>query len=99
MSVTGAFGGGSEIGAADPDDGVLDATDAARGLAPGARPPRLGPAPRHDRRAARRLPRPRHAWSRSTCHRGREFNVDGEMRDDGMQRITVEHDAFELVVG
>jgi diacylglycerol kinase family enzyme len=30
---------------------------------------------------------------------GTEFNVDGEVRDDGMQRITVEHDAFELVVG
>jgi diacylglycerol kinase family enzyme len=31
---------------------------------------------------------------------GTEFNVDGEVRDaGGMQRITVEHDAFELVVG
>jgi diacylglycerol kinase family enzyme len=30
---------------------------------------------------------------------GTEFNVDGEVRDDGMQRITVEHEAFELVVG
>ena len=30
---------------------------------------------------------------------GREFNVDGEIRTGGMERITVEHRAYELVVG
>ena len=30
---------------------------------------------------------------------GTEFNVDGEVRDPGMERITVEHHAYELVVG
>ena len=30
---------------------------------------------------------------------GREFNVDGELRTGGMERITVEHRAYELVVG
>ena len=30
---------------------------------------------------------------------GTEFNADGELLDDGMERITVEHDAFRLVVG
>jgi hypothetical protein len=30
---------------------------------------------------------------------GTEFNVDGEVHDDGMQRITVARGAFELVVG
>jgi diacylglycerol kinase family enzyme len=30
---------------------------------------------------------------------GTEFNVDGELLGDGMQRISVEHHAFELVVG
>jgi hypothetical protein len=30
---------------------------------------------------------------------GPEFNVDGEVVDDGMQRITVERGAFALVVG
>ena len=30
---------------------------------------------------------------------GTEFNVDGEVRDSGMERITVEHRAYELVVG
>ena len=59
VAVTGAFGGGSEIGAADPEDGGLDVAVAPRRLAPRARPPRLGAAPRHDRRAARRLPRAR----------------------------------------
>jgi hypothetical protein len=30
---------------------------------------------------------------------GTEFNVDGELLDDGMQRVTVERGAFELVAG
>ena len=30
---------------------------------------------------------------------GTEFNVDGEVRDQGMERITVERRAYDLVVG
>jgi hypothetical protein len=30
---------------------------------------------------------------------GTEFNVDGEVHDAGMERITVEHRAYELVIG
>jgi hypothetical protein len=30
---------------------------------------------------------------------GTQCNVDGDVRDDGMRRITVERAAFELVVG
>ena len=98
VAVTGAFGGGSEIGAADPDDGVLDVTVLPAGS-------RLGLA-----RRAWGLRRGTIAEQRDVCHArghvievdlppGTEFNVDGELLDDGMQRITVEHDAFELVVG
>jgi diacylglycerol kinase family enzyme len=98
VAVTGAFGGGAEIDAADPDDGVLDAAVLPAGS-------RLGLA-----RRAWGLRRGTIADQGDVCHaRGRvievdlppgtEFNVDGEVRDDGMQRITVEHAAFEVVVG
>ena len=72
--------------------------DPARRLAARARPPRLGPAPRQHRRAGRRLPRPRDVVEVGLPP-GTEFNVDGEVRDHGMERITVEHHAYELVVG
>ena len=98
VAVTGAFGGGAEVGAADPEDGVLDAAVLPAGS-------RLGLA-----RRAWGMRRGTIAEQNDVRHtRGRvievdlppgtEFNVDGEVRDDGMQRITVEHDAFELVVG
>ena len=29
---------------------------------------------------------------------GTELNVDGEVRDDGLERVTVEPGAYELVV-
>ena len=93
VAVTGAFGGGSEIGAADPEDGVLDVTVLPAGS-------RLALA-----RRAWGLRRGTIAEQRDVCHArghvievdlppGTEFNVDGELLDDGMQRITVEHDAF-----
>ena len=30
---------------------------------------------------------------------GAEFNADGEVRDRGLERVTVERDAYALVVG
>jgi diacylglycerol kinase family enzyme len=98
VAVTGAFGGGAEIGAADPDDGVLDATVLPAGS-------RLGLA-----RRACGLRRGTIADQGDVHHArgevievdlppGTEFNVDGELRDGGMERITVERGAFELVVG
>jgi len=98
VAVTGAFGGGAEIDAADPDDGVLDAAVLPAGS-------RLGLA-----RRAWGLRRGSIAEQGDVCHArghvievdlppGTEFNVDGEIRDAGMQRITVEHEAFEVVVG
>jgi diacylglycerol kinase family enzyme len=98
VAVTGAFGGGSAIDAANPEDGVLDATILPAGS-------RLALA-----RRAWGMRRGTIADQRDVCHargtvvevalpHGTEFNVDGEVRDDGMERITVEHAAYELVVG
>ena len=98
VAVTGAFGGGSEVGAANPDDGWLDVTVLPAGS-------RLGLA-----RRAWGLRRGTVADQRDVCHarglvieatlpRGTELNVDGEVRDDGLERATVERRAFELVVG
>ena len=98
VSVTGAFGGGSEVGAADPDDGVLDATVLPAGS-------RLGLA-----RRAWGMRRGTIAEQGDVCHArgavvevslppGTELNVDGEVADGGLERVTVERGAFELVVG
>ena len=98
VAVTGAFGGGSDIAAADPQDGVLDTAILPAGS-------RLGLA-----RRAWGLRRGTIAEQNDVCHArgtvvevglppGTEFNVDGEVRDRGMERITVEHHAYELVVG
>ena len=71
VAVTGAFGGGSEIGVADPGDGVLDVTILPAGSRLGARPPRVGPAPRHDRAAeAGRAPPRARGRGRAAARRG-----------------------------
>ncbi len=98
VAVTGAFGGGAEIGAADPDDGVLDATVLPAGS-------RLGLA-----RRAWGMRRGTIAEQSDVCHArgavvevslppGTELNVDGEVADGGLECVTVERGAFELVVG
>jgi diacylglycerol kinase (ATP) len=98
VAVTGAFGAGAEIRAADPQDGVLDTTILPAGS-------RLGLA-----RRAWGLRRGTIAEQRDVRHArgtvvevamapGTEFNVDGELRDRGMEHITVERHAYELVVG
>jgi diacylglycerol kinase (ATP) len=85
------------VGAADPDDGVLDAAILPAGS-------RLGLA-----RRAWGLRRGTIAEQRDVCHargaiveielpKGTELNVDGEVQQGGMERVTVEHRAFELVV-
>ena len=98
VAVTGAFGGGAEIGAADPDDGVLDATvlpaGSRAGLARRAWGMRRGTlAEQHD------VCHARGAVIEVALPPGTELNVDGEVRDRGMERVTVEPRAFELVVG
>jgi diacylglycerol kinase family enzyme len=97
VAVTGAFGGGAGIDAADPEDGMLDAAILPAGS-------RLGLA-----RRAWGLRRGTIAEQRDVCHArgsvvevdlpsGTEFNVDGEIHDTGMEHITVEAHAYQLVV-
>ena len=98
VAVSGAFGGGSGVQEADPGDGVLDAV-----VIPGGSRLRLV-------RRAWGLRRETIAQQRATEHlRGHaievelppgrtEINVDGEIRDGGLERVTVEHAAFELLI-
>jgi diacylglycerol kinase (ATP) len=98
VAVTGAFGGGSEVGAADPEDGVLDVAVLPAGS-------RVGLA-----RRAWGMKRGTIAEQRGVEHHrgweievdlppGTEFNADGEVRDRGMERIAIERSAYALVVG
>jgi diacylglycerol kinase (ATP) len=96
VAATGAFGGGSHVGAADPADGVLDVTILPAGS-------RLALA-----RRAWGLRRGTIAEQEPVLHhRGTlvevemddaELNVDGEIRDGGLERVTVEHAAYVLVI-
>jgi diacylglycerol kinase family enzyme len=97
VAVTGAFGGGSQVGAADPADGVLDVTVLPAGS-------RLGLARRAwglKRRTIaeqRDVPHHRGAVIEVELPPATEVNADGEVRDRGLERVTVEHDAYALVV-
>jgi diacylglycerol kinase (ATP) len=98
VAVSGAFGGGSGVEEADSDDGVLDVV-----VIPGGS--RLALV-----RRAWGLRTQTIAQQRPTDHvQGRiiaielppgrtEINVDGEIRDGGLERVTVERAAFELLV-
>jgi diacylglycerol kinase (ATP) len=97
VAVTGAFGAGAEVGAADPADGVLDVTVLPAGS-------RVGLA-----RRAWGMKRGTIADQRGVEHHrgavidvdvppGTEFNADGEVRNRGLERVTVERDAYALVV-
>ena len=98
VAVTGAFGGGSELGAADPGDGELDVAVLPAGS-------RAGLA-----RRAWGMKRGSIAEQRGVeHHRGRvlelrvppgtEYNADGELRTGGLDHITVEPGAYALVAG
>ena len=97
VAATGAFGGGSDIGAADPGDGVLDVTILPAGS-------RLALARRAWglRRGNVEQQNPvEHMTGRLIeieLPRGTELNVDGEIRDGGLERVTVERAAYALVV-
>ena len=97
IACTGAFGGGSGMGAADPEDGILDVAVLPAGS-------RIGLV-----RRAWGLQRRTIAEQRGVEHHramvvevdvppGTEFNADGEVRDRGLERVTVERDAYALVV-
>jgi YegS/Rv2252/BmrU family lipid kinase len=97
VAVSGAFGGGSGVAEADPDDGVLDLVVLPAGT-------RIGLARRAWGLRARTI-----AQQPGVAHRRghvieadlparAELNVDGEIRSDGLSRVTVEPHAFRLVV-
>jgi diacylglycerol kinase family enzyme len=96
VAATGAFGGGSEVGVADPGDGVLDVTILPAGS-------RLALA-----RRAWGMRRGTIAEQEPVVHRrgtlvevamdDAELNVDGEIRECGLERVTVEPAAYALVV-
>jgi diacylglycerol kinase (ATP) len=98
VAVTGAFGGGSRVGRADPQDGVLDVT-----VLPGGS--RLGLARRawglrrHTIAEQRDVPHVRGHVVQIDVPPGTEFNVDGELHERGLEHVTVRGAAFALVVG
>ena len=97
VGVTGAFGGGSELGAADPQDGALDVAvlpaGSRAGLARRAWGMRRGTIA-----GQRGVEHHRGAVIEVTLPPGTEINADGEIRARGMERMTVERSAYALVV-
>ena len=97
VAATGAFGGGSEVGAADPYDGRLDVAVLPAGsrLALARRAWGLRRGTITDQR-----PVEHHRGSVVAIElpRGTELNVDGEIRDGGLERVTVQARAYSLVV-
>jgi diacylglycerol kinase (ATP) len=97
VAVTGAFGGGSGVGASDPDDGVLDVVVIRAGTRIGLVRRAWG-LRRHTIAEQRGVPHHRARVVEVLLPPGTEFNVDGEVRDHGMERMTVRARAFALVV-
>jgi diacylglycerol kinase family enzyme len=103
VAVTGAFGAGSAVPDADPGDGRLTVHivtgtrrtlgyEAFRWRRTGSDPKRqwgrrMGSDPLRGRVVEVRLPA------------GAALNVDGEVREGGLERVTLEPAAFSLVVG
>jgi diacylglycerol kinase (ATP) len=100
LAVTGAFGGGSGVAAADPSDGDLDVA-----VLPACT--RIGLARRawglrrHTIAEQRGVEHHRGAVMELEVVGGRnvEVNADGELHRGGLERVTAERDAYELVVG
>jgi diacylglycerol kinase (ATP) len=97
VAVTGAFGGGSEVGAADPQDGKLDVAVLPAGSRAGLARRAWG-LKRGTIAAQRGVAHHRGAVIEVDLPPGTEFNADGEVRDAGMERMAVERSAFALVV-
>ena len=97
VAAGGAFGGGSEIGVADPGDGELDVTVLPAGsriaLARRAWGLRRGTVEQQEP-----VEHLRGCVVEVVLPRGAELNVDGEIRDGGLERVTVERAAYALVV-
>jgi diacylglycerol kinase family enzyme len=98
VAVTGAFGGGSDIGAADPGDGVLDVAVIPAGsrlaLARRAWGMRRGTVEEQEP-----VVHHRGTLIEAELPPGAELNVDGELLESGLERVTVERAAYALVIG
>jgi diacylglycerol kinase (ATP) len=97
VAVSGAFGGGSGVAEANPEDGVLDVVILPAGSRAGLARRAWGLrkrtiAQQHD------VPHERGHVVETRLPPGSEINVDGEIRDGGLERVTVEPRAFRLVV-
>jgi diacylglycerol kinase (ATP) len=98
VAVTGAFGAGAGVGAADPSDGVLDVAV----LPAGSRAGLVRRAWGLRRRTIAEQPGVGHhrgAVIEVDVPPGTQLNADGEIRAGGLERVTVERDAYALVVG
>lgn len=97
VSNSGAFGGGSSVGEADPADGLVDVT-----VIPAEGRLRLvadGVLLRTGRIGRRRGVRQRRAAAATlTVPEGTSFNVDGELVRAGTSRFRAERGALEVVV-
>jgi diacylglycerol kinase (ATP) len=98
VACTGAFGGGSGVGAADPADGALDVVvvpaGPRRSLARRAYGMRTWTLERQ-----RDVPHARGAVVEVTLPPEAEVNCDGERRRGGLERVTAQAAAYALVVG
>jgi YegS/Rv2252/BmrU family lipid kinase len=97
VAVSGAFGGGSGVAEADPEDGVLDVVILPAGSRAGLARRAWGLrkrtiAQQHD------VPHERGHVIEADLPPGNEVNVDGEIRRGGLERVTVTPRAFRLVV-
>jgi diacylglycerol kinase family enzyme len=97
IAVSGAFGGGSGVAEADPDDGVLDLVVLPAGSRVGLARRAWGLrqrtiAQQHD------VPHERAHVVEVDLPGGNEINVDGEIREGGLERVTVQARAFRLLV-
>jgi diacylglycerol kinase (ATP) len=97
VAVTGAFGGGSGIGATQPHDGALDVVVLPAGSRLGLARRAWGLRTRTIEQQAD-VPHHRGAVVEVEVPPGTAFNVDGEIRERGLDRLTVQADAFALVV-
>jgi len=97
VAVSGAFGGGSGVAEADPDDGVLDVVFLPAGSRAGLARRAWGLRTRTIAQQ-RDVPHERGTVVEVDLPPGREINVDGEFRRGGLERVTVEPRAFRLVV-
>jgi diacylglycerol kinase family enzyme len=98
VAISGAFGAGSGIEATRPDDGALDVVVIPAGsrLALARRAWGLR---RHTIAEQGAVDHHRGTVAEIDLPPGAELNVDGEVREGGLDRVTVEQRAFALVVG